>query len=130
MQDTCNEVVTISPALAHLFEQHRRKEYLLIWYVQYVKTCRNREDAVTRIKEVFTVMLNDNIKSYPNDTVFVKAQHRRAKQTQQFIDDFNKLTHSDVDLLREMTTKEAWGTANGDTTKIVTINSKPFKVED
>lgn len=130
MPDTCVKSVTVSRALYHMFEQHRRREYMIIWYLQYVKSYKNREDVVKRIVEVFGKILNDNIEAFPHDENFIKGQHKRARRTQQFIDDFKMLSHADIDTLRDMTSPEAYGQAYGDTTKIVTINKKPFKVED
>jgi hypothetical protein len=119
MPDGCR-IIKISSALARIFDRHNDKDYILVWYLGTIVTYGGKQDIIRHIIAHWNKINMINRRKF-FDSPQIAAVDRFEKSTQEFVNDFRKLSHSDIDLIRSMTENEAYSFP------ITKINNQPIE---
>jgi hypothetical protein len=120
MSDVCS--IKISPALARIFDKHNDKIYILIWYWGIIRTYGGKLDIVDKLINHFNSVCKANI-NHLEGRPEVEFAIKMAERTQEFVNDFRRLSHSDIDLIKDMSEFEAYSFP------ITKINNQPIERE-
>lgn len=132
MQNTCSQVLTISPELKTIFAGHFQKRYQLVWFKPFINKWRGRKTIAKKISERFEDVANKNDRYFArnNQRKLMAGNDKFRFGARRFIKDFLALSHSDVDVLLSMTIEESLGIKEADTYRIGTIKNKPFNYQE
>lgn len=119
MQDVCDQdTIEISPELRNVFSQHCDRVYMLSWFAGIIRTYVNRDIIKRKIRERYIQGMEQHKADYPFSA---KAADKFKKGAIEFLNDFDALSFSDIDILRQLEPKETIRRI------ITTINGKQIR---
>lgn len=133
MPDVCDKVL-ISSELERIFQKHYERIYMLTWFIGIIRKYRGKFSITKMIRERYLEPSGPNMQ---NKAMFtrsgnengLKAVGKFTKGTTEFLEDFNNLSHTDIDLIIALNDIEARGVGTARKSQIKTIGGKPIKLE-
>ncbi len=121
MPDVCDQdTIEVSPALRNILQRHQDRDYMLSWFAGMIRTYVNRDLIKQKIRERFLRGMERNIERLGPEygSGYENAANRYKQGAIEFLNDFDALSFSDIDAIRQILPQETVARI------ITTINGK------
>lgn len=120
MPDVCS--IKISPALARVFDRHNDNIYRLSWYHGIICTYGGKMQIAYEIEKQYGNANRKNARKFKG-TPQIKGVMKFIDGTHEFLEDFKRLGHGDIERIKSMSIYETMNSP------ITTINNQPIERE-